>query len=74
MIKKESSNVSRLARHARVRKKVSGTPETPRLCVFQKSKAHIRSDHRRHDGYYFSFGIDSGSRAKSKLRRKQGRG
>ncbi|HIW58023.1 MAG TPA: 50S ribosomal protein L18 [Firmicutes bacterium] len=40
MIKKESSNVSRLARHARVRKKVSGTPETPRLCVFRSLK-HI---------------------------------
>ncbi|HIV86046.1 MAG TPA: 50S ribosomal protein L18 [Candidatus Monoglobus merdigallinarum] len=35
MIKKKSSNVSRLARHARVRKKISGTPERPRLCVFR---------------------------------------
>ncbi len=35
MIKKVSSNVSRLARHARVRKKVSGTAECPRLCVFR---------------------------------------
>ena len=38
MIKKENSNVSRLARHARVRKKVSGTAETPRLCVFRSLK------------------------------------
>ncbi len=38
MIKKESSNVSRLARHARVRKKVSGTAETPRMCVFRSLK------------------------------------
>ena len=38
MIKKESHNVSRLARHARVRKKVSGTAETPRLCVFRSLK------------------------------------
>ncbi len=38
MIKKESSNVSRLARHARVRKKVSGTTEIPRLCVFRSLK------------------------------------
>lgn len=38
MIKKQSSNVSRLARHARVRKKVSGTAEIPRLCVFRSLK------------------------------------
>lgn len=38
MIKKENSNVSRLARHARVRKKISGTPEIPRLCVFRSLK------------------------------------
>ena len=38
MISKESSNVSRLRRHARVRKKVSGTPETPRLCVYRSLK------------------------------------
>ena len=35
MIKKVNSNVSRLARHARVRKKVSGTAQCPRLCVFR---------------------------------------
>ena len=35
MIKKFNSNEARLARHARVRKKVSGTPECPRLCVFR---------------------------------------
>lgn len=38
MIKKQNSNVSRLARHARVRKKISGTPECPRLCVFRSLK------------------------------------
>ena len=38
MIKKENSNVSRLARHARVRKKISGTTELPRLCVFRSLK------------------------------------
>ena len=38
MIKKTNSNVSRLARHARVRKKVSGTAELPRLCVFRSLK------------------------------------
>ena len=30
----------RIARHARVRSKVSGTPERPRLCVFRSSR-HI---------------------------------
>ena len=40
MIKKPNSNVSRLARHQRVRKKISGTPECPRLCVF-RSLSHI---------------------------------
>ncbi len=29
----------RLARHQRVRKKVQGTPERPRLCVFRSLKA-----------------------------------
>ena len=38
MIKKTNSNVSRLARHARVRKKISGTTEIPRLCVFRSLK------------------------------------
>ena len=38
MIKKTNSNVSRLARHARVRKKVSGTAEAPRLCVYRSLK------------------------------------
>jgi len=40
MIKKPNSNVSRVIRHQRVRKKISGTPETPRLCVF-RSLSHI---------------------------------
>lgn len=38
MIKKQSSNVSRLKRHRRVRKNVSGTPQCPRLCVFRSLK------------------------------------
>ncbi|HDG61862.1 MAG: 50S ribosomal protein L18 [Thermotogae bacterium] len=40
MIKKESKNERRLRRHRRVRKKVFGTPERPRLCVFRSNK-HI---------------------------------
>ena len=37
MIKKESNNVARLRRHARVRNKVSGTLEMPRLNVFRSN-------------------------------------
>lgn len=40
MITKKDKNVSRKARHARVRKKVSGTTERPRLCVYRSSN-HI---------------------------------
>jgi len=35
---KESRNDKRLARHARVRKNLSGTPERPRLCVYRSLK------------------------------------
>ena len=38
MIKKEAKNESRLVRHARVRKKISGTPERPRLSVYKSLK------------------------------------
>lgn len=38
MISKESSNVSRLRRHARVRKTVVGTTERPRLNVYRSLK------------------------------------
>lgn len=38
MISKESKNISRVRRHVRVRKKVSGTPECPRLCVYRSNK------------------------------------
>ena len=37
MIKKESRNVTRIARHARVRSKVSGTQVAPRLNVFRSN-------------------------------------
>lgn len=39
MIKKESKNKVRIIRHKRVRKNLSGTPETPRLCVFRSLNA-----------------------------------
>ncbi len=38
MIKRKSSEEARRARHARVRKKISGTAETPRLCVYRSLK------------------------------------
>ena len=37
MIQKESKNVSRLKRHARIRKNLSGTENTPRLNVFRSN-------------------------------------
>ena len=37
MIKKVSSNEARLKRHSRIRNKLSGTPEYPRLCVFRSN-------------------------------------
>ena len=38
MISKESKNISRVRRHARVRSKISGTKECPRLCVYRSNK------------------------------------
>ena len=38
MISKNDKNVSRKRRHARVRSKISGTPECPRLCVYRSNK------------------------------------
>lgn len=40
MVKKPDSNKARLRRHARVRAKISGTAERPRLNVFRSAK-HI---------------------------------
>ncbi len=40
MIKRKDNNIQRLRRHKRVRAKISGTPETPRLDVY-RSNAHI---------------------------------
>jgi large subunit ribosomal protein L18 len=38
MFKKEDRQEARVRRHLRVRKKVSGTPEKPRLAVFRSEK------------------------------------
>ena len=40
MVSRKDSNAQRLKRHARVRGKISGTAETPRLCVY-RSNANI---------------------------------
>ena len=40
MITKLDKNADRLARHARVRKKISGTPDAPRMDVY-RSTVHI---------------------------------
>ena len=42
MIAKESRKVVRARKHARVRAKVTGTAEKPRLCVFRSNK-HIEA-------------------------------
>lgn len=38
MIKKTSRNESRIARHERIRKNLSGTKDIPRMCVFRSNK------------------------------------
>lgn len=38
MINKEAKSVARVRRHERVRTKISGTAECPRLCVFRSNK------------------------------------
>ena len=37
MLKKADKNAKRLQRHKRVRRKVFGTPQRPRFCVFRSS-------------------------------------
>ena len=38
MIKKESRNSMRVVRHQRIRSKIMGTAQVPRLCVFRSNK------------------------------------
>ena len=42
MVSRKDSNKARLVRHKRVRAKISGTPERPRLCVY-RSLANINA-------------------------------
>lgn len=37
MLKKADKNANRLQRHKRVRRKISGTSQRPRLCVFRSA-------------------------------------
>ena len=37
MVKKPNSKAARIKRHKRVRAKISGTPECPRLCVYRSA-------------------------------------
>ena len=39
MLREQNARKLRLARHKRVRKTVSGTPQRPRLCVFRSIRA-----------------------------------
>ena len=50
MFKKRDRNEVRVIRHARVRKKISGTPDMPRLSVYRSLNhiyAQIIDDERR---------------------------
>jgi len=50
MITKESKNVSRIRRHARVRSKISGSAKCPRLCLYRSNKnieAQLIDDDKR---------------------------
>ena len=41
MLKQINKNENRKARHARVRKKVSGTPEKPRLNLYRSNRCNF---------------------------------
>ena len=63
MLKKVSKNDERIRRHIRVRTKISGTPERPRLNVF-RSNSHI------HDvGCLQQRGSEAGKRRKYRSRK-----
>lgn len=50
MLKKADKNAKRLQRHKRVRRKISGTSQRPRLCVFRSANniyAQIIDDTKR---------------------------
>ncbi|HBG1180529.1 TPA: 50S ribosomal protein L18 [Clostridioides difficile] len=50
MLKKADKNANRLQRHKRVRRKISGTSQRPRLCVFRSANnmyAQIIDDTKR---------------------------
>ncbi|NLN69190.1 MAG: 50S ribosomal protein L18 [Chloroflexi bacterium] len=66
MMAKKSRNEARLRRHFRVRKKIFGTPERPRMNVFRSSKeiyVQLIDDHRGHT-LVFASSIDAELRSK----------
>ena len=67
MISKIDKNADRKKRHARVRVKVSGASETLRL---QKSREHLRADHRRRSGQYARCMLDEGKGGSGSYGRK----
>lgn len=72
MINKESKNLGRLRRHARIRKTVSGTPNQPRLSVFRSNKhihAQIIDDVNQTTlvaSSSFNLGLDNGNKENAK--------
>ena len=40
-----NKNETRQKRHTRVRKRVQGTPERPRLNIYRSFQQHLRADH-----------------------------
>ena len=69
MIKKQYSDQARLRRHQRVRKKVSGTSQRPRLAVFRSATqiyAQVIDDTRSHTlrGGFFARSTSSQQRRK----------
>ena len=50
MAKARVRKTRRQVRHKRVRRKVFGSPERPRMAVFRSLKQHLRPDNRRRAG------------------------
>lgn len=75
MISRKDSNIQRKKRHARVRAKISGTTERPRLCVYRSNaniSAQIIDDTKgvtlvAASSYEKDFGIGSNKEAAKKV-------
>jgi large subunit ribosomal protein L18 len=51
----------------RLRKRIGGTPERPRLAVFPQRVAHLRPGHRRPGRHHAGLGLDDRAGLKAKL-------